>query len=134
MSCTSSRHITKLKQSVFAPFDIYGLFRRTCIQYPEIENQKHFIWNFAHQTPMQENKYLKLPQISNFKQSFKNKKTLNRDYKFDKHLSQSNKCFLFIISCLTVLIVLNSIQFSTAAFTGVPWHILCLYEQPLKLF
>ncbi len=24
MSCASSRHITKLKQSIFAPFDIYG--------------------------------------------------------------------------------------------------------------
>ncbi len=25
MSCASSGHITKLKQSIFAPFDIYGL-------------------------------------------------------------------------------------------------------------
>ncbi len=24
MSCASSGHITKLKQSIFAPFDIYG--------------------------------------------------------------------------------------------------------------
>jgi hypothetical protein len=24
MSCASSRHITKLKQSIFVPFDIYG--------------------------------------------------------------------------------------------------------------
>jgi hypothetical protein len=25
-SCSSSGHITKLKQSIFAPFDIYALF------------------------------------------------------------------------------------------------------------
>jgi hypothetical protein len=25
MSCASSGHITKLKQSIFAPFDIYGV-------------------------------------------------------------------------------------------------------------
>ncbi len=25
MSCTSSGHITKLKQSIFAPFNIYGI-------------------------------------------------------------------------------------------------------------
>jgi hypothetical protein len=25
MNCASSGHITKLKQSIFAPFDIYGL-------------------------------------------------------------------------------------------------------------
>jgi hypothetical protein len=25
MSCASSRHITKLKQSIFAPFDIYAM-------------------------------------------------------------------------------------------------------------
>ncbi len=27
MSCASSGHITKLKQSIFAPFDIYGARR-----------------------------------------------------------------------------------------------------------
>jgi hypothetical protein len=28
MSCTSSGHITKLKQSIFVPFDIYGSLAR----------------------------------------------------------------------------------------------------------
>jgi len=32
MSCVSSRHITKLKQSIFAPFDIYDTNIYTYLQ------------------------------------------------------------------------------------------------------
>jgi len=31
MGCTSSGHITKLKQSIFAPLDIYGLIAQSNI-------------------------------------------------------------------------------------------------------
>ncbi len=33
MICTSSGHITKLKQSIFAPFDIYGLDPYTVVRF-----------------------------------------------------------------------------------------------------
>ncbi len=33
MSCANSGHITKLKQSIFAPFDIYGLTSNLSLGY-----------------------------------------------------------------------------------------------------